>query len=121
MLLWEHLKSRMREVNNDQTNAVGGMGYDQVRDRTSAEIDSVGTGSIFDETIKFYTKRKDHAQAFLVDALAESHQTAFRPYLAKAQWSIVNTDSDLPQMSITAELDEPLRVSYPSLCVLTVG
>lgn len=111
MLLWEDLKSRMRQVNNDQTNAVGGMGYDQVKDRTSTEIDSIGSGTIFDETIKFYSKRRDRAQSFLIDSLAESHQAAFRPYLAKAQWSIVNGDSDLSHMSVTAELDEPLRVS----------
>lgn len=109
MLLWEELKVRVRQV-DDQTNVVGGMSYDQVKDRTSSEIDSIANGSIFDETVKFYSKRRDRAQAFLVDALANSHQTVFRPYLSKAQWSIVNVESDPSQYSITAELDEPLRV-----------
>lgn len=110
MLLWEEIKGRVKQV-EDQTNVIGGMSYDQVRDRTSSEIDSVGTGNIFDETIKFYTKRRERARAFLVDALAVSHQTAFRPYLSKAQWSIVSGDSDPAQLSVTAELDEPIRVS----------
>lgn len=92
MGLWEELKTRVRQV-DDQTNVVGGMSYDQVRGRTSSEIDSAKNGAIFDETIKFYSKRRESAQTFLVDALAESHQTAFRPYISKAQWSIVNGES----------------------------
>ncbi|KAK6084610.1 RINT-1 family protein [Seiridium cupressi] len=117
MVLWEELKTRVRQV-DDQTNVVGGMSYDQVKDRTSSEIDSAALGSIFDETIKFYSKRKDRAQNFLVDAIAESHQTAFRPYLSKAQWSIVNGDSDPSLMSVTAELDEPLRILKRNLSFL---
>ncbi|ETS83986.1 hypothetical protein PFICI_05862 [Pestalotiopsis fici W106-1] len=117
MLLWEELKTRVRQV-DDQTNVVGGMSYDQVKDRTSSEIDSIANGSIFDETVKFYSKRRERAQAFLVDALAESHQSAFRPYLSKAQWSIVNVDSDPSQYSITAELDEPLRILKRNLTFL---
>ncbi|KAI4591818.1 hypothetical protein KJ359_012199 [Pestalotiopsis sp. 9143b] len=117
MLLWEELKVRVRQV-DDQTNVVGGMSYDQVKDRTSSEIDSIANGSIFDETVKFYSKRRDRAQAFLVDALANSHQTVFRPYLSKAQWSIVNVESDPSQYSITAELDEPLRILKRNLTFL---
>ncbi|KAI0127835.1 TIP-1 family-domain-containing protein [Xylariales sp. AK1849] len=109
--LWEHLQSRIRQV-DDQTNVVGGMSYDHVKDRTSSNLNSAGNGTVFDETIKFYSKRKESAQAFIVSSLAESHQNAFRPYLSKAQWSIVNDDSaDPSQSNITAELDEPLSVS----------
>jgi hypothetical protein len=128
MSLWEELKSRVKQV-DDQTNVVGGMSYDHVKERTSSEIDSDGLGTIFDETIVFYGKRRDSAQAFLVNALNESHQTAFRPYLSKAQWAIVGGDStgkqsaerplrpsthnhtDIAQLNVTPELDEPLRVS----------
>ncbi|KAH8668518.1 RINT-1 family protein [Xylariales sp. PMI_506] len=118
MLLWEELRARAKRV-EDQTNLVGGMSYDHVRDRTSSEIDSDGDGTIFDETIKFYSKRRESAQSFLVSALVESHQTAFRPYLSKTQWSIVNGDSSDPaQLAVTAELDEPLRILKRNLSFL---
>lgn len=90
--LWEELKGRVKQV-DDQTNVVGGMSYDHVKDRTSSEIDSDGDGSIFDETIKFYSKRRESARGFLAAALIESHHTAFRPYLSKPQWSIVSNES----------------------------
>lgn len=69
------------------------MSYDHVKGRTSSEIGSEGDGSIFDETIKFYSKRRESAQKFLKEALVESHQTAFRPYLSKPQWSIVSSEA----------------------------
>jgi hypothetical protein len=92
MSLWEELKGRVKQV-DDHSNVVGGMSYKDVKDRTSSEIDSVSDGTIFDETISSYSQRKESAQAFLISALAESHQTAFRPYLSKAQWAIVDGDS----------------------------
>lgn len=106
MSLWEELKSRVKQV-DDQTNVVGGMSYDHVKGRTSSEIDSDGLGTIFDETIVFYSKRRESAQAFLVSALTESHQIAFRPYLSKAQWAIVSGDSAGQQFSVP-----PFEIAY---------
>ncbi|KAH6647261.1 RINT-1 family protein [Truncatella angustata] len=120
MLLWEELKNRVRQV-DDQDNVVGGMSYNHVKDHTSSEIDSDDLGTIFDETIKFYSKRRDRAQAFLIDALTESHNTAFRPYLSAAQWSIVNGESDSSLLSVTAELDEPLRILKRNLNFLELA
>ncbi|KAI1869738.1 uncharacterized protein JN550_005719 [Neoarthrinium moseri] len=118
MILWESLKTRVKQV-DDQTNVVGGMSYDHVKDSTSSEIDSDGSGSIFDETINVYSKRKESAQSLLVNALADSHYTAIRPYLSKSQWSIVTGDSTDPsQLSITAELDEFLRILKRNLTFL---
>ncbi|KAK8022638.1 hypothetical protein PG993_013405 [Apiospora rasikravindrae] len=119
--LWEDLKGRAKQADNDQqTNLVGGMSYDHVKGRTSSEIGSEGDGSIFDETIKFYSKRRESAQKFLKEALVESHQTAFRPYLSKPQWSIVSSEAsvDPSQLAVTAELDEPLRIMKRNLTFL---
>ena len=90
--LWEDLKARAKQV-DDQANLVGGMSYEHVKDRTASEIATDGEGTIFDETIKFYSKRKESAQVFLREALIESHQTAFRSYLSKPQWSIVHNEA----------------------------
>ncbi|KAK8013360.1 hypothetical protein PG991_008953 [Apiospora marii] len=118
--LWEDLKGRAKQADDDQTNLVGGMSYDHVKGRTSSEIGSEGDGSIFDETIKFYSKRRESAQKFLKVALVESHQTAFRPYLTKPQWSIVSSEAsvDPSQLAVTAELDEPLRIMKRNLTFL---
>lgn len=78
---------------DDQANLVGGMSYEHVKDRTSPDIATDGEGTIFDETIKFYSKRKESAQVFLREALVESHQAAFRSYLSKPQWSIVHNEA----------------------------
>lgn len=64
-----------------------------MKDRTSSDIATDGEGTLFDETIKFYSKRKESAQVFLREALIESHQTAFRSYLSKPQWSIVHNEA----------------------------
>ncbi|ORY67230.1 TIP-1 family-domain-containing protein [Pseudomassariella vexata] len=117
IILWEELKDRAKQA-DDQTNLVGGMSYDHVRDHTSSDIGSDGDGTIFDETIKFYSKRRDSARAFLVAALIESNQTAFRPYLSRPQWSLVNNNGgivDPSQLGVTAELVEPLRVMKQNL------
>jgi hypothetical protein len=126
---WEELKGRVRQV-DDENNLVGGLSYGHVRDRTSLEIDTGNEATIFDETIKFYTKRKESARVLLVNALVETHQTAFRPYLSRPQWSMAGSDgaskwirphilvpvadkvpADVSPLAVTAELDEPLRVS----------
>ncbi|KAK8123832.1 hypothetical protein PG999_003750 [Apiospora kogelbergensis] len=125
--LWEDLKGRAKQADDDQTNLVGGMSYDHVKDRTSSEIGSEADGSIFDETIKFYSKRRESAQKFLKEALVESHQNAFRPYLSKPQWSIISNEAtmadlyrivDPTQLAVTAELDEPLRIMKRNLTFL---
>ncbi|KAK8091643.1 hypothetical protein PG997_002004 [Apiospora hydei] len=111
--LWEDLKGRAKQADNDQqTNLVGGMSYDHVKGRTSSEIGSEGDGSIFDETIKFYSKRRESAQKFLKEALVESHQTAFRPIVSS------EASVDPSQLAVTAELDEPLRIMKRNLTFL---
>ncbi|KAK6837874.1 RAD50-interacting protein 1 [Apiospora arundinis] len=118
--LWEDLKSRAKQTDDDQTNLVGGMSYDHVKDRTSSQIGSEADGSIFDETIKSYSKRRETAQRFLQEALVESHRTVFRPYLSTPQWSIVSNEAsvDPTQLAVTAELDEPLRIMKRNLTFL---
>jgi hypothetical protein len=91
------------------------MSLDDVKDRTSSTVGSQSEGGIlFDETITAFSLRRKAAHDFLVGALAESHQKAFRAYSSRAQWmtiSDVATPVDISQLAITPELDEPLRVS----------
>jgi hypothetical protein len=112
--LWEQLQARAKK-SEDQSNLAGGMSYEQVKDRTSSAVgtEEDGDGGIlFDETIAAYSARRKAAQEFLVGAVVESHQKAFKPYLQRAQWTTISADPTVDpfQLAITAELDEPLKV-----------
>lgn len=113
VVFWEELQARASKSEN-QDNLAGGLSYDNVKDKTSASIGDEGDGGvIFDETITAYSARRKAARDFLVSALVDSHQEAFRPYLKRTQWTTISEDpaqADPYQLPITAELDEPLRV-----------
>ncbi|KAI0381331.1 TIP-1 family-domain-containing protein [Hypomontagnella monticulosa] len=117
--LWDQLQSRAKNTNGDG-NIATGMSYETVKDKTSADIGSDGDGGIlFDETIAAYTHRRKTAEEYLVTALIESHQKAFRPYVAKAQWAIVDdAHVETSQLSVTPDLDEPLKILKRNLTFL---
>ncbi|KAI1385702.1 TIP-1 family-domain-containing protein [Hypoxylon trugodes] len=118
--LWEQLQTRARRTNGDG-NIASGMSYEDVKDKTSADVGSDGDGGIlFDETIAAYTRRRKTAEEYLVTALVDSHQKAFRPYIAKAQWVTIsdNTHVETSQLSVTPELDEPLTILKRNLAFL---
>ncbi|KAK4203504.1 putative RAD50-interacting protein 1 [Triangularia verruculosa] len=108
--MWEQLQTRAK-VTEDQSNLAGGMSYDHVRDRTSAAVgtENPDSGVLFDETISAYSQRRKRAQDFIAEALVDSHRKAFRAYLHRPQWSTISDDLSA-DVTITAELDEPLRV-----------
>ncbi|KAI1377828.1 TIP-1 family-domain-containing protein [Hypoxylon crocopeplum] len=118
--LWEQLQMRAKRTNGDG-NIAGGMSYENVKDRTSAVVGSDGDGGIlFDETIAAYTHRRKTAEEYLVTALIDSHQKAFRPYVAKTHWTTIsdNTHVEASQLSVTPELDEPLTILKRNLTFL---
>lgn len=133
--MWDQLQSRAKKTNGDG-NIASGMSYETVKDRTSAVVGSDGDGGIlFDETIAAYTHRRKTAEEYLVTALIDSHQKAFRPYVAKTQWAIVDDTThgkpaslvllilnvlmhivvEPSQLSVTPDLDEPLKVFPPKI------
>ncbi|KAI1305088.1 RINT-1 family protein [Xylaria venustula] len=110
--LWEELQSRARK-NSDQEHLAGGMSHEAVKDRISSVVGTdEDTGILFDETIGSYSSRRKIAEDYLVSALIDSHQKAFRPYLGKPQWTTISSDLNIDpsQLAITAELDEPLKI-----------
>ncbi|KAH9904449.1 RINT-1 family protein [Xylariomycetidae sp. FL2044] len=110
--LWEQLQVRAKR-SEYQNNVAGGLSQDDMKDRISSAVGSEGDGGIlFDETIAAYSHRRKSAVDYLIAALIESHQKAFRPYLGKPQWTTISSDSqvDFSQLAVTAELDEPLRI-----------
>lgn len=116
--MWDQLQARAKakRVDDDQGgNLAGGMSHDEVKGRTSQTVGSDEDGGIlFDETIKAYSARRQTAQDWLTAAVQDSHLKAFRPYVQRTQWTTISEDSspmDPYQLAITAELDEPLRVS----------
>jgi hypothetical protein len=109
--LWEQLQARAKTT-EDQSNLAGGMSYDHVRDRTSSTVGTADdSGVLFDETIAAYSQRRKRAEEFLSEALIDSHRKAFKAYLHRPQWSTVADDTTPGDLAVTAELDEPLRVS----------
>lgn len=87
-------------------------------------------GGLFDETIAAYKLRRKAAADFLVSALVDSHNKAFKAYIDRTHWTPASDEAvigscqplatvkqeetnpiiDTTQLAITAELDEPLRV-----------
>ncbi|KAL2163477.1 hypothetical protein VTH06DRAFT_5535 [Thermothelomyces fergusii] len=107
--LWEQLQSRARAA-EDQSNLAGGMSYDHVRDKTSAAVGKEEDGGVlFDETIAAYGQRRKRAEEFLSEALIESHRKAFKAYLHRPQWTTIADDAP-GDLTVTPELDEPLRI-----------
>ncbi|KAI0196998.1 RINT-1 family protein [Astrocystis sublimbata] len=116
--LWEELQTRARKnsknsENSDQETLAGGMSQEDVKDRISSAVGTnEDTGILFDETIAAYSFRRTSAEEYLVAALIDSHQKAFRPYLVNPQWTTISSETyiDPSQLAITPELDEPLKI-----------
>jgi len=69
------------------------MSHEHVKDRISSAVGSDGdSGILFDETIAAYSFRRKTAEEYLISALNESHQKAFRPYLSKPHWATISAD-----------------------------
>ncbi|CAJ2509430.1 Uu.00g144560.m01.CDS01 [Anthostomella pinea] len=118
--LWEELQARARK-NSDQDDLAGGKSHDDVRDQVSSAVGSDGdSGTMFDEIIASYNNRRKTAEEYIVSALIDSHQKAFRPYLSKPQWTTITADTKVEpsQLTVTAELDEPLRILKRNLTFL---
>lgn len=74
------------------------MSHEHVKDRISSAVGSDGdTGILFDETIAAYNFRRKAAEEYLVTALLDSHQKAFRPYLSTPQWTTISSDLNSEQ------------------------
>lgn len=128
--MWEQLQAKARQ-NSHRDSITGDMSHEDVRDRISSAVGTDGDGGIlFDETIAAYASRRRTAEEYLISALVDSHQKAFRSYLIKPQWTTISSEAaskyfpgflemshtdeptqvDISQLAVTAELDEPLRV-----------
>ncbi|KAI1088504.1 TIP-1 family-domain-containing protein [Rostrohypoxylon terebratum] len=114
--LWDELQSRAKRSDRGG-NIASGMSYENVKDKTSSTVGSDDDGGIlFDETIAAYTNHRKNAEEYLVSALNDSHQKAFRPYVAKTHWTTISDSTHID--SITPELDEPLKILKRNLSFL---
>jgi hypothetical protein len=112
------------------------MSYNDVKRSISGALGSeqpgsTEDGSVFDETIAAYTRRREHSKTLMVDALKQEFSTTLRPYFNKPQWMTVDEDTDNGRerchshsicncshtvavqrnlLTVTAELDQPLQV-----------
>ncbi|RDA87038.1 hypothetical protein CP532_3221 [Ophiocordyceps camponoti-leonardi (nom. inval.)] len=113
--LWEELQARDAKRSSHAT----ANDDEEVQGRVpDASVDS----AIFDETVSAYTMRRKAAEELLISALADSHSKAFRAYLHQAQWTTVGEAAildDPSQLSVTPELDEPLRILKRNLDFLS--
>ncbi|KAI1207874.1 TIP-1 family-domain-containing protein [Annulohypoxylon truncatum] len=121
--LWDQLQTRAKRTDTDG-NIASGMSYENVKDKTSSVVGSDGDGGmLFDETIAAYTLRRKTAEEYIISALNDSHQKAFRPYVAKAHWTTISdsTHVEASQLSVTPELDEPLKILKRNLAFLAAA
>lgn len=118
------------------------MSFDEVKEKTSSAMGQYkGTGALFDEMIEAYSRRQDAAQNLLILALENSHNESFRKYTHHATFTTVGdmstigelpnlsviidlqltsaTEDDPWQLTISPELDEPLRILTRNLEFLT--
>ncbi|KAH8706717.1 TIP-1 family-domain-containing protein [Ilyonectria robusta] len=107
--LWDELQTRSAHRRSQGITST--MSYDDVKNRTSATGGDEGDdGALFDETVAAYSQRRKAGQDLLVGALVESHSKAFRAYCTRVQWTTVGDTAVLDDLTITPELDEPLRI-----------
>lgn len=69
------------------------MSYEELKDRTSTAVGSDEEGGgLFDETIAAYSMRRKTAGDFLVSALVDSHNKAFRAYTSRKHWTPISQE-----------------------------
>ncbi|RDA91283.1 hypothetical protein CP533_6306 [Ophiocordyceps camponoti-saundersi (nom. inval.)] len=113
--LWEELEARDAKRSSHLT----ANDDEEVQGRVP---DASSESAIFDETVSAYTLRRKAAEELLISALADSHSKAFRAYLHQAQWTTVGEAAvldDPSHLSVTPELDEPLRILKRNLDFLS--
>lgn len=90
VVLWEDLQARDTQ-RSKRNSATSDIEPNSILGRVPSNLgDGPGSESgIFDETVSAYTSRRKAAEQLLVNALADSHAKAFRPYVSKVQWTTV--------------------------------
>lgn len=114
IILWEELQTRAAKGSGQGDNITPNITYDDVKSRTSSAVgQETDEGALFDETVEAYRRRGNAAQDLLAAALVESHSKAFRAYTSRVQWATIGEAAEIDdpsQLTITPELDEPLRI-----------
>ncbi|KAH7157120.1 TIP-1 family-domain-containing protein [Dactylonectria macrodidyma] len=107
--LWDELQTRSSHRHSQGITST--MSYDDVKNRTSSSAGQENDdGALFDETVAAYSQRRKAGLDLLVSALVESQSKAFRAYTTRVQWTTVGDTAVLDDLTITPELDEPLRI-----------
>ncbi|PNY29804.1 RAD50-interacting protein 1 [Tolypocladium capitatum] len=120
-ILWEELQARDTQ-RNQQGSLVDTVERDDIKGHVPRGLGDGENDGIFDETVAAYAMRRKGAEELLIGALADSHSKAFRAYLNHVQWTTVGEAAVLDdplQLSITPELDEPLRILKRNLDFLS--
>ncbi|OAA49622.1 RINT-1 family protein [Metarhizium rileyi] len=123
VVLWEDLQARDAQ-RSKRNSAASGIEPEGILGRVPSSLGDGdgGGGGIFDETVAAYSSRRKAAELLLVSTLANSHAKAFRAYVSKVQWTTVGEAAildDPSHLSITPELDEPLRILQRNFDFLT--
>ncbi|RCI11307.1 hypothetical protein L249_7591 [Ophiocordyceps polyrhachis-furcata BCC 54312] len=121
--LWEELQAQDATKPSSHAATDDDDDDDDDDDEVQGRVpDASADSAIFDETVSAYTMRRKAAEELLISALADSHSKAFRAYLHQAQWTTVGEAAildDPSQLSVTPELDEPLRILKRNLDFLS--
>lgn len=89
-MLWEDLQARNTQ-RSKRNSAASDIEPNSILGRVPSNLGdgNGGDNGIFDETVSAYLARRKAAEQLLVNALADSHAKAFRPYVNKVQWTTV--------------------------------
>jgi hypothetical protein len=115
-------------------NLAGEMTQAEVKECTSEAIGSDSEGSVFDVAIDNFERIRNRAENLLAQAIKYSFASTFRQYYTKPQWTTVGdasasgktsilavalenakSETDASNITITAELDQPLVVCHCSI------
>ena len=93
-------------MTDPEDDLVGPMSYIDVKKSTSTSLGSDEEGSVFDETISAYKKRRDHSERLMVEAIKYAFPSTLRPYFNKPQWLTVDEEADTGWFNSEAECVE---------------
>lgn len=101
--LWNELQVRAKNTGRED-NLAEQMSYEDVKSSTSAAVGSEEEGGLFDETIRSYRYRRDHAERLMTESIKYALVPSLRGYINKPNWLTVdNSDTG------TSPLSSPLH------------
>lgn len=111
--LWNELQARAKKAGIED-NLAEQMSYEDVKSSTSAAVGSEEEGGLFDETMRSYRYRRDHAERLMIESIKYALTPSLRAYINKPNWLTVDNSDTGKRISIS-QFSVPLclRIDSP--------